>query len=185
MGGNFHPICHFLCLTLRSEAYCLKLLESGACYSLMSFWQFMSGCVMSLFGAEVELGLRLWEFLLTARSISGSHWHCPPYPPTLSTCGWPHKPLTAHLASDHPCQARARPDLSNWRYGVPANVKQWATQPISEIPFPLSFSGFFFPKRTKNDVFVLNKDKNGPTRPYNRPKRAKNVWKKTKKNFWT
>ena len=29
--------------------------------------------------------------------------------------------------------------------------------------------------RTKNDVFVLNKVKNGPKWPYNRPKRAKNV----------
>ena len=33
----------------------------------------------------------------------------------------------------------------------------------------------FFPKMTKNDVFVLNKVKNGPKRPYNRPKRAKSV----------
>ena len=46
---------------------------------------------------------------------------------------------------------------------------------------PLSFSGFFSPKRTKNDVFVLNKVKNGPKRPYNRPKRAKDVWRKDKK----
>ena len=38
----------------------------------------------------------------------------------------------------------------------------------------------FFPKRTKNDVFVLNKVKNGPKRPHNRPKRAKNVLKKAK-----
>ena len=36
------------------------------------------------------------------------------------------------------------------------------------------------PKRTKNDVFGLNKVKNGPKRPYDRPKRAKNVWKKAK-----
>ena len=32
-----------------------------------------------------------------------------------------------------------------------------------------------FPKRAKDDVFVLNKVKNGPKRPYNRPKNAKNV----------
>ena len=43
--------------------------------------------------------------------------------------------------------------------------------PLTESP--LSFSGIFFPKRTKNDVFVLNKVKDGPKRPYNRPKRAK------------
>ena len=40
---------------------------------------------------------------------------------------------------------------------------------------PLSFSGKFFPKRAKNDVFSLNKVKNGPKRPYNGPKRAKNA----------
>ena len=35
-----------------------------------------------------------------------------------------------------------------------------------------------FPKKEKlNDVFVLNKVKNGPKRPYNEPKRAKNIWK--------
>ena len=39
---------------------------------------------------------------------------------------------------------------------------------------PLSFSGIFFPKRTKNYVFLENKVKNGPKRPYNRPKKAKN-----------
>ena len=38
------------------------------------------------------------------------------------------------------------------------------TPPLTESP--LSFSGIFFPKRTKNDVFVLNKDKNVPKRPY-------------------
>ena len=38
-----------------------------------------------------------------------------------------------------------------------------------------NYLAFFFRKRTKNDVFVLNKVKNGPKRPYNRPKRAKNV----------
>ena len=32
-----------------------------------------------------------------------------------------------------------------------------------------------FHKRTENDVFVLNKVKNGPKRPYNRPKRANKV----------
>ena len=43
-----------------------------------------------------------------------------------------------------------------------------------------------FPKRTKNDGFVLNKIKNGPKGPYNPPKRARNVWKKGKKwSFWT
>ena len=45
--------------------------------------------------------------------------------------------------------------------------------PLTETP--LSFSGISFPKRTKNDVFGLNKVKNGPKRPYDRPKRAKNV----------
>ena len=34
------------------------------------------------------------------------------------------------------------------------------------------FSHVGFPK---DDVFVLNKVKNGPKRPYNRPKGAKNV----------
>ena len=33
----------------------------------------------------------------------------------------------------------------------------------------------FFPKRAKNDVFLLNKVKNEPKRPYSKPKRAKNV----------
>ena len=32
----------------------------------------------------------------------------------------------------------------------------------------------FFPRRTRNDVLVLDMVKNGPKRPYNRPKRAKN-----------
>merc|ERR1711973_914821 len=45
--------------------------------------------------------------------------------------------------------------------------------PLTESP--LSFSGKFFPKRAKNDVFSLNKVKNGPKRPYNGPKRAKNA----------
>merc|ERR1711954_490596 len=46
--------------------------------------------------------------------------------------------------------------------------------PLTESP--LSFSGKFFPKRAKNDVFFsLNKVKNGPKRPYNGPKRAKNA----------
>ena len=40
--------------------------------------------------------------------------------------------------------------------------------PLTESP--LSFSRKKIPKRTKNDVFVLNKVKNGPKRPYNRPK---------------
>ena len=41
---------------------------------------------------------------------------------------------------------------------------------------PLSFFGIFFSsKRTKNDVFVLKKVKNGQKRSYNRPKRPKNV----------
>ena len=39
------------------------------------------------------------------------------------------------------------------------------------------FSETFFPKGTKNDVFVFNEVKNGPKRPYNRPKRAK-FWEK-------
>ena len=39
---------------------------------------------------------------------------------------------------------------------------------------PLSFSE----KRDRYDVFVLNRVKNGQKRPYNRPKRAKNVVKK-------
>ena len=43
------------------------------------------------------------------------------------------------------------------------------------IPPPLNGKSaklfrIFFPKRTKNDVFVLNKVKNGPKRPNNRPK---------------
>ena len=37
----------------------------------------------------------------------------------------------------------------------------------------LSFSGKRIPKRTKNDVFALNKVKNGPKRPYNSPKGLK------------
>ena len=45
--------------------------------------------------------------------------------------------------------------------------------PLTESP--LSFSGIFFAKRTKNDVFGTNKVKKGPKRPYDRPKRAKNV----------
>ena len=32
-----------------------------------------------------------------------------------------------------------------------------------------------FPRRTKNDVFVLNDVENGPKRPYNRPKGVQNV----------
>ena len=39
----------------------------------------------------------------------------------------------------------------------------------------LSFSGKKIPKGTKNDIFGLNKVKNGPKRPYDRPERAKNV----------
>ena len=42
-------------------------------------------------------------------------------------------------------------------------------------PLTESFSGQNFPKRSKNDVFGLNKVKNGPKRPYDRPKKAKNV----------
>ena len=41
--------------------------------------------------------------------------------------------------------------------------------------FPYAFPGNFFPKRAKNDVFSLNKVKNGQKRPYNGPKRAKNA----------
>ena len=33
----------------------------------------------------------------------------------------------------------------------------------------------FFPKMTKNDVFVLNKVRNGPKWPNNRPQTARNV----------
>ena len=37
-----------------------------------------------------------------------------------------------------------------------------------------------FPERTKNDVFVLIKAKNGPKKPYNRPERTK-MYEKSKK----
>ena len=49
---------------------------------------------------------------------------------------------------------------------------------ISPPPLTRKPAKFFWkkiPKMTKNDVFVLNKVRNGPKRPYNRPKRAKNV----------
>ena len=44
-------------------------------------------------------------------------------------------------------------------------------------PLTLSFSGIFFPN---DDVFVMNKIKNGPKRPYNRPKRPYNRPKRAK-----
>ena len=44
------------------------------------------------------------------------------------------------------------------------------TPPLTESP--LSFSGIFFPKRPKNDVFVLSKVKNGPKKPHDRPKKG-------------
>ena len=47
--------------------------------------------------------------------------------------------------------------------------------PETPTESPLSFSGNFFAKRTKNGVFGLNKVKNGQKRPYDGPKRAKNV----------
>ena len=48
--------------------------------------------------------------------------------------------------------------------------------PLPLTESPLSFSGKFFSKRAKNDVFFsLNKVKNGSKRPYNGPNRAKNA----------
>ena len=45
--------------------------------------------------------------------------------------------------------------------------------PLTESP--LSFSGIFFLKGLKMMFFSLNKVENGPKRPYNGPKRAKNA----------
>ena len=56
---------------------------------------------------------------------------------------------------------------------TPLTENHFSKKPLTENP--LSFSGNFFPKRAKNDVFSLNKVKNGPKRPYNGPKRAKNA----------
>ena len=58
---------------------------------------------------------------------------------------------------------------------VKSNVLAWPSK-----TFPPPFPEICCPKRTKNDVFVLNEVKNGPKRPYNTPKRAKNVWEKAK-----
>ena len=49
----------------------------------------------------------------------------------------------------------------------------FAKKPLTESL--LSFSGNFFLKWLKMMFFSLNKVKNGPKRPYNGPKRAKNA----------
>ena len=69
----------------------------------------------------------------------------------------PHPPTPTPLTDNH----FAKKTLSG---------KRGYTPPLTESS--LSFSGNFFPKRTKNDVFGLNKVKNGPKRPYDRPKKG-------------
>ena len=57
---------------VQKVAHCLKLLQPAI---LNVFWQFMSGCVMSLLVERWRWGYH-WEFLLT-RSISGSNHRLP------------------------------------------------------------------------------------------------------------
>ena len=51
----------------------------------------------------------------------------------------------------------------------------WQTSPPPLTESPLSFSGNFFLKGLKMMFIALNKVKNGPKRPCNWPKRAKNA----------
>ena len=63
----------------------------------------------------------------------------------------------------------------------PLSVMGGTPPPLTEIP--PSFSGKI-PKRAKNGVFVINKVKKGPKRPWNRPKRSKNVLKGARNRFF-
>ena len=56
--------------------------------------------------------------------------------------------------------------------------RAFAFQPYT----PLTESQQISPNRAKNSFCLLNKVKNGLKRPYNIPKKAKNVWKRQKKD---